>query len=97
MQLNSVKQKEESEYEDDSGDDEVYLDECGYCDIVSTSYEATIDHQSNYLRCKNVNFVSTMIFSGMTMFRVTDMHDMLHMTSDCTTDCPGPIYHHHQQ
>ena len=51
MQLNSVKQKEESEYEDDSGDDEVYLDECGYCDIVSTSYEATIDHQSNYLRC----------------------------------------------
>ena len=52
MQHNRVEKKDESEYEDDSDDDEEYLDECGYCDIVLTSYEATINHQSNYLRCE---------------------------------------------
>ena len=54
MQHNAVKKIEESEYEDDdsNSDDEEYIDNCNYCKIELNSYEATIEHQSDYLRCE---------------------------------------------
>ena len=53
LQHNKIEKYDNSDYEDDS-DDEEYVDSCSFCKAVLRSYDETDDHQSNYLRCEKM-------------------------------------------